>query len=97
MINAENIDRLKVGAVVFSAPTPLFLFRVLFGIFIELLLAGGRTKIIGSSLIFGLPGGVLFADLHAANRIFLHNYLQEFLSEKLPALVGDAAQNFQTS
>jgi hypothetical protein len=50
------------------------LVSVLFGVFLELMLTRGRTKIVGSSLIFGLPGGILFIDLHSANRIGFHKF-----------------------
>jgi hypothetical protein len=41
---------------------------------VELFLARGRTKIIGSPLKFGLPARFPFVNLHSANRISLHKF-----------------------
>jgi hypothetical protein len=43
---------------------------------VELFLTRGRTKIKGSSLIIGLPGGIRFFDLHTANRVCLFIHLK---------------------
>jgi hypothetical protein len=51
-----------------------------------LFFASGRTKIKGSSLIFGLPGGIRYFDLHTANRISLFFHLKNpFFKNSLSA------------
>src|SRR5918992_4084987 len=49
---------------------------------LEALLAARRAEIVGTTLVFALPGRPLLVDLHAAHDVFRHDGLPPFFRAK---------------